>query len=99
MSRADNVVACIPTPRLHLSGKLGVQLPLEDLEHLIHPLLQPVHAPSQLTGGFVIIPNKDLFDERVNLPPLMLKSPRSVGLALGVQALQDLVELQGKQLL
>lgn len=99
MSCTDYVVACIPILRLHLPGKLGVELPLEDLEHLIHPLLQPVHAPPQLPGGFVIIPNKDLFDEPVNLPPLMLESPGSVGLALGVQALQDLVEFQGKQLL
>ena len=99
MSRADYVVACIPTPRLHLPGKLGVELPLEDLEDLVNPLLQPVHAPPQLAGGFVIIPNKDLFDEPVNLPPLMLESPGAVWLALGVQALQDLVELKGKQLL
>jgi hypothetical protein len=95
-------VAYIPTLYLyglHLPGKLGIKLTLKDLEDLIHSLLQAIHAPPQLTSCFVIIPNNNLFDEAVDLPPLLLESTRPIVLALGVEALKDLIKLKSHQLL
>jgi hypothetical protein len=77
MSGTD-YVAYIPILYFHslnLPGKLGIEFPLKDLEDLIHSLLQAIHTLSQLTSCFVIIPYDDLFDEPVDLPPLLLKSP------------------------
>jgi hypothetical protein len=72
---------------LHLPGMLGIDLTLKDLEDLIHSLLQAIHAPPQLASGFVIIPDNNIFDEAVDLPPLLLESPGLIVLALGVEAL------------
>lgn len=84
---------------MHLPGKLCVKLTLEDLEDLIHTLLQAIHAPPQLASSFVIIPNNYLFDEAVDLPSLLLESPGPIVLTLGVEALKDLIKLKSHQLL
>ena len=96
MPRACNV-AIVILKGFEFPGEFGVEFCLKDLEDLVEAPLQEVHALTQLVSGLVILTDKDLLDEAVDLPSSMLQLAGPVRLALGVQALQNLVKLQSQK--